>query len=628
MKKLLALFLCFVMTFSLISSFAEEEKKESKIEISFKVGDSTLLINGKEVTVETPYIAGEGTTLVPLRVITEAFGAEVLWEGETKTITLNYPDVTIILQIDNKTAKVNDHTEELPVAPTLSASGVTMVPLRFISETFGAEVGYNEGAITVTKSTDDFGTTVSTLTQKEKIGDSYYGWTMNTPKNLTLADKSFDGRDILFTADNTEISLAIFTLPKDFSPEKDFIDSKTELASEGALIRADMLKDESGNSYYIIQTKDKEVFVDVRRFFTEDYVYSLISSVSADDLTTRDSTLSIIDSFRIENISEEVYDLSEVKDGMRFYENEDLKLSLNLPANYTVTEMAINELMFSAMEKEDTPISYAHLVFYSKTDKVNAKLLAESDSATRKKYHNSEFVTISDVTEFELNGMTVYKYTQEVKGTEKQDFSFEDIFFDLGDYVYNIGFEIEEGAKLDVDAILSSLKAEALDSEQTGHIMRNVNDPGIILPVKNSYWSMQIPATWQASTEPTPNGAIYTHPYSNALIVITGASGERLSDSKMEANIKKNVRELKDDKENTIINDVKSVKFNGNKYYTYSYKSKGEESTVYVTAYAVHKEGISYAILFAVDEIYKTKQIESEFDSIIKTFRIEYKSED
>ena len=628
MKKLLALFLCFVMTFSLISSFAEEEKKESKIEISFKVGDSTLLINGKEVTVETPYIAGEGTTLVPLRVITEAFGAEVLWEGETKTITLNYPDVTIILQIDNKTAKVNDHTEELPVAPTLSASGVTMVPLRFISETFGAEVGYNEGAITVTKSTDDFGTTVSTLTQKEKIGDSYYGWTMNTPKNLTLADKSFDGRDILFSSDNTEISLAIFTLPKDFSPEKDFIDSKTELASEGALIRADMLKDDSGNSYYIIQTKDKEVFVDVRRFFTEDYVYSLVSAVSADDLTTRDSTLSIIDSFRIENISEEVYDLSEVKDGMRFYENEDLKLSLNLPANYTVTEIAINELMFSAMEKEDTPISYAHLVFYSKTDKVNAKLLAESDSATRKKYHNSEFVTISDVTEFELNGMTVYKYTQEVKGTEKQDFSFEDIFFDLGDYVYNIGFEIEEGAKLDVDAILSSLKAEALDSEQTGHIMRNVNDPGIILPVKNSYWSMQIPATWQASTEPTPNGAIYTHPYSNALIVITGASGERLSDSKMEANIKKNVRELKDDKENTIINDVKSVKFNGNKYYTYSYKSKGEESTVYVTAYAVHKEGISYAILFAVDEIYKTKQIESEFDSIIKTFRIEYKSED
>lgn len=629
MKKLISLLLCTIMLFSLTSVFAEEATETSdKIEISFKVGDSTLLINGKEVTVETPYIAGEGTTLVPLRVITEAFGAEVLWDGETKTITLNYPDVTIILQIDNKTAKVNDHTEELPVAPTLSAAGVTMVPLRFISETFGAEVGYNEGAITVTKSSDDFGTTVSTLTQKEKIGDSYYRWTMNTPKNLTLAEKSFDGRDLLFSADNTDMSLAIYTLPKDFSPEKDFIDTKTEMASEGALIRADMLKDDSGNSYYIIQSKDKEVFVDVRRFFTEDYVYSLVSAVSADDLTTRESILSIVDSFRIEDVTEEVYDLSEVKDGMRFYENEDLKLSLNLPANYTVTEIAINELLLSAMEKEDTPISYAHLVFYSKTDKVNAKLLAESDSAIRKKYHNSEFVTISDVTEFELNGMTLYKYTQEVKGTEKQNFTFQDVFFDLGDYVYNIGFEIEEGAKLDVDAILSSLKVEELDSEKIGHIMRNVNDPGIILPVKNSYWSMQIPATWKASTEPTPNGAVYTHPYSNAFIVITGASGERLSDSKMESNIKKTVRELKNDKENTLISDVKSVKFNGNKYYTYSYKSKGEKSTIYITAYAVHKEGISYAILFAVDEIYKTEQIESEFDSIIKTFRIEYKSED
>ena len=37
-----------------------------KVEISFKVGDSTLLINGSPTTVETPYVAGEGTTLVPL----------------------------------------------------------------------------------------------------------------------------------------------------------------------------------------------------------------------------------------------------------------------------------------------------------------------------------------------------------------------------------------------------------------------------------------------------------------------------------------------------------------------------------------------------------------------------------
>ena len=210
MKRLICALLVILLTFTAVTAFAEKNLPlPEKTEISFKVGDSILLINGKEVTVETPYIAGEGTTLVPLRVITEAFGAEVLWDGETKTITLNYPDVTIILQIDNKIAKINDHTEELPVAPTLSDSGVTMVPLRFISETFGAEVTYDSGLITVTKSALDFGKTLSNLTDKEKIGDSYQQWTINTPKDLILAEKSPAGDKVSFTGEDSALIIAI-----------------------------------------------------------------------------------------------------------------------------------------------------------------------------------------------------------------------------------------------------------------------------------------------------------------------------------------------------------------------------------------------------------------------------------
>ncbi|MBR6719853.1 MAG: copper amine oxidase N-terminal domain-containing protein [Clostridia bacterium] len=513
MKKILALLLCLAMSFSLIASFAEEEKDTSKIEISFKVGDSTLLINGKEVTVETPYIAGEGTTLVPLRVITEAFGAEVLWEGETKTITLNYPDVTIILQIDNRIAKVNDHTEELPVAPTLSASGVTMVPLRFISETFGAEVGYNEGAITVTKSADDFGTTVSVLTQKEKIGDSYYGWTMNTPKNLTLSYKSFDGRELVFSGDTTEVELDIYDNPEDFSIESDFIDIKSSASSMGALVRADLLKDENGNTYYIIQVKDSESFIDARRYSTEDFVYSFFTEVTGNDATAKESILSILDSFKAEELTDAVYDLSEVKDGMRKYTDEDLKFSLSLPANYSVEESSVNERFFYALTKtDDDPYSYVNLFISSKTDKANAKTLAENDCETRAKYYNKEFSTISSVSEKEINGTVCYIYTHEIKGTKSDNSLTTDVFFDKGEYVYNFCFYRDEDAVLDVDAILATIKAEELDANATGTLLRNENDPGIIIPVKNSYWSMQIPAIWNAVISPSTSGAIILMP--------------------------------------------------------------------------------------------------------------------
>ncbi len=122
------------------------------VEISFKVGDSILKINGEDVEVETPYVVGEGTTLVPLRVISEAFGAEVNWDGETKTIVIVHNENTITIQIDNNKAFVNDGEETLEEAPQLTENGFTMVPLRFISETLGAEVSYDEATQGITVS--------------------------------------------------------------------------------------------------------------------------------------------------------------------------------------------------------------------------------------------------------------------------------------------------------------------------------------------------------------------------------------------------------------------------------------------------------------------------------------------
>ena len=120
----------------------EESEKMQNVEISFCIGDSILSINGNKVDVEAPYIAGEGVTLVPLRVISEAFGAEVNWDGETKTVTISHNDNNISVQIDNNTAHVNGENKTLEEAPELTENGITMLPLRFISEELGATVGY------------------------------------------------------------------------------------------------------------------------------------------------------------------------------------------------------------------------------------------------------------------------------------------------------------------------------------------------------------------------------------------------------------------------------------------------------------------------------------------------------
>ncbi|MGN1116796.1 MAG: copper amine oxidase N-terminal domain-containing protein, partial [Candidatus Ornithomonoglobus sp.] len=67
----------------------EEQEENNKVSIFFMIGDCILNINGQKIEVEKPYIAGEGVTLVPLRVISEAFGAVVDWDGDTKTVSID-----------------------------------------------------------------------------------------------------------------------------------------------------------------------------------------------------------------------------------------------------------------------------------------------------------------------------------------------------------------------------------------------------------------------------------------------------------------------------------------------------------------------------------------------------------
>lgn len=622
MKKLISLLLCTIMLFSLTSVFAEEATETSdKIEISFKVGDSTLLINGKEVTVETPYIAGEGTTLVPLRVITEAFGAEVLWDGETKTITLNYPDVTIILQIDNKTAKVNDHTEELPVAPTLSAAGVTMVPLRFISETFGAEVGYNEGAITVTKSMDDFGTTVSTLTQKEKIGDSYYGWTMNTPKNLTLAEKSFDGRELVFKNDDITLYVDYAPYDKDYSFEEDYVYTKNSASSSGALVKDEIKKDENGNPYYIIRFNKNDRLTDYRYYHTEKGFYSLTTHIYSKEASVKDSILSILDSFRIEELDETVYDLSEVKDGMRIYKNEDMKISIAVPADYTDYDEDTNsfELIYAGEEKEE---AYSEVCVYihSKTETDSAKSFAEFDLFTRKTYNNPKYSTVSEISEETIGDITFYKYTDKKQGFKDHNYTLTDYFFEKGEYIYNLTFIVDPKAEIDINAVIASIEVEELDPETFGTSLRSQNNPDMIVPVKNDHWTIKAPATWAPSSYGT--SAQFESDYAEASIMISSSTDKKYTATELKTQIKDMIKSAKEAGA-TITSDMKSTKFNGHNAYTFSMKESSENKPAsYATVYFIYENNCLVIIMTAYDELCDTEETKSEMASILSSFEM------
>ncbi len=111
--------------------------------IWLQIGNRTAKINQKEVTIDCDPFTQNGRTMVPLRFIAESFGANVEWiESEQKiTMQLSVPfQRKIELWLQKDVALVNGNSYQLDVAPFTIPPGRTVVPLRFIAESFDASI--------------------------------------------------------------------------------------------------------------------------------------------------------------------------------------------------------------------------------------------------------------------------------------------------------------------------------------------------------------------------------------------------------------------------------------------------------------------------------------------------------
>jgi hypothetical protein len=105
-------------------------------------GEIGVLYNGRWINFDQPPILENGRTLVPVRAIFEAFGAELEWVEATQTVISRRGGITVILQIGNNTMYRNGVPIQLDVAPRL-VGGRTLVPVRAVSEGFGMNVDWD-----------------------------------------------------------------------------------------------------------------------------------------------------------------------------------------------------------------------------------------------------------------------------------------------------------------------------------------------------------------------------------------------------------------------------------------------------------------------------------------------------
>lgn len=119
---------------------------------AFAAQEISVLVNGKAVSFDVPPTKINGSTLVPIRAISEALEAEVKWDPATQKITLSRQGVLNELTV-NKTAayKTKDgvtSTVTLAVPPAL-INGKVFVPVRYIAESFDIAVAWDAKTQTV-----------------------------------------------------------------------------------------------------------------------------------------------------------------------------------------------------------------------------------------------------------------------------------------------------------------------------------------------------------------------------------------------------------------------------------------------------------------------------------------------
>lgn len=109
-------------------------------EIWLQVDNTLAKVNGETKSLQVAPAIHNGFTYVPLRFIGEELGAKVTWSEIEQKVTYELDGRKIDLFIQRGAALINDSTVlELP-APPLVIQGSTLVPVRFVSEQLGAKL--------------------------------------------------------------------------------------------------------------------------------------------------------------------------------------------------------------------------------------------------------------------------------------------------------------------------------------------------------------------------------------------------------------------------------------------------------------------------------------------------------
>ncbi len=151
-KKIKSMFLSFLMVIMVFTFGNSPSYGSSRI---------SVFVDGVSLSMDVAPLIMDGRTMVPLKAIMDSIGCTVEWYSEDQSIMVYSSDgekPLLAMNINNRKAIIFYDSEdsgdiaeaEVTIeAPPVIVGGRTMVPLRFIAETIGYEVEWDEQSKTV-----------------------------------------------------------------------------------------------------------------------------------------------------------------------------------------------------------------------------------------------------------------------------------------------------------------------------------------------------------------------------------------------------------------------------------------------------------------------------------------------
>lgn len=134
-----------------VTSGRDQDDSTTNRKIVITIGATTMAVGTETITLDTPaYINAENYTELPLRAVSEAFGATVGWDDPSNTVTIMMGQRIVSMTIGSKTMYINGTPVQMNTAPEITNER-TFIPVRDLANALGiSKIDWNEASQTVT----------------------------------------------------------------------------------------------------------------------------------------------------------------------------------------------------------------------------------------------------------------------------------------------------------------------------------------------------------------------------------------------------------------------------------------------------------------------------------------------